>query len=205
MKMIKNLFTAALLCMTIGLYAQSGDKPIWIGAGYSYPIYAELLPENVEYKAHLTRLYASYAPFYHNFWRRLSFYAEPQFAQVRLTTPDGEISESNETDAGLNLGVRFDWLTLEKIWGYVFIGAGPHYMSTETALQADGFIFSDNIGAGFFIPIPNTKLDIGIEGRFRHMSNAGLDRPNGGVDNVFLGIGVFYKPNWNSGCHCPKF
>lgn len=182
-----------------------GDKPIWIGAGYSYPVYSELLPETVEYRANLVRLYGSYAPFYHNFWRRLSFYAEPQFAQVNLRPQDERELQTSRIDVGLNVGIRFDWLTLEKVWGYVFIGAGPHYMNTETALQADGFIFSDNIGLGFFIPIPETKLDIGIEGRFRHMSNAGLDRPNGGIDNAFVGIGLFYKPNWHSGCHCPKF
>lgn len=203
--MRRTLSIAAFFILLVTSLEAQRDKPIWIGAGYSYPIYAEVLPENVEYQAHLLRLYGSYAPFYHSFWRRLSFYAEPQLAMVSLSPTDPEQQTTSAFDAGLNLGARFDWLTLDKVWGYVFIGAGPHYMSAETSLQADGFIFSDNIGMGFFIPLPESKLDVGIEARFRHMSNAGLQTPNGGVDNFFVGIGLFYKPNWDSGCHCPKW
>lgn len=184
------------------LSAQKKSKDWWLGAGYLYPAYAETLPEEVKYEAHLFRLYAAYAPFnQHSFWYRLSFTAEPQYAAVSL--PE---SDRREKDYGINFGARFDWLTIDNLRSYVFLSTGPHFITTETVLQTKGFLFSDNIGFGVLIAIKETPFDIGIEGRFRHMSNAGIHYPNGGIDNAFVGLSILYKPNWDGGCYsCPRW
>ena len=66
-------------------------------------------------------------------------------------------------------------------------GAGPHFVNVETEEQSNGFIFSDNFALSY-----RTKLkdmhQIGLVAGWRHMSNAGLMQPNGGIDNYMFGL-----------------
>ena len=81
----------------------------------------------------------------------------------------------------------------DSVGAYLFGSVGPHYISVKTSDQANGFIFSDTVGAGlsFFL---TEKSAINVEYRLRHMSNAGIESPNGGINTHFgtIGYSVFF-------------
>jgi len=71
------------------------------------------------------------------------------------------------------------------------LAAGPHFISIETIKLAKGFTFSDNFMLGLRkkIKIKDAYYEFEIQGRFRHMSNAGLKQPTAGIDAFLLMIG----------------
>lgn len=125
-------------------------------------------------------------------WDRghFSIYAE---GQVTFATLTEEVSTAYEM--GANLGVRFQTELFPKLVMGAAIGSGPHFITVKTRMQADGFIFSDNFELGFSYYLDeNYKTALQLKGRMRHISNAGLQLPNWGLDNFFLVIGV--RHNW---------
>jgi len=74
------------------------------------------------------------------------------------------------------------------------IGSGPHYFTAETRRQTKGFIFSDYFLAtytrGFLIS--GKMFAVEFEFGYRHISNANIYNPNGGISNFVVGFG-FYK------------
>lgn len=87
----------------------------------------------------------------------------------------------------LNLGFAFtDWDMVS-----LMAGAGPHYISLVTGKQASGFIFSDNFLLAYRrrLILNCTPYELSFFGGFRHLSNASLKQPNGGIDNIITGIG----------------
>jgi hypothetical protein len=77
---------------------------------------------------------------------------------------------------------------------YIMGSVGPHYISIVTKDQANGFIFSDVIGTGLYYYLSkDSAINVGY--RVRHLSNAGLAEPNGGIDTHFgvIGYSVFFN------------
>ena len=115
----------------------------------------------------------------------LSLYIEPQINPV--------FNPETDIEVGVGVGLKYMHPVTEKISAYAFGSTGPHYITVKTNEQANGFIFSDTIGAGiaFFL---TEKSSLNLEYRFRHISNAGLVKPNGGIDNHFgtVGYSVFF-------------
>ncbi|MDX1479928.1 MAG: acyloxyacyl hydrolase [Saprospiraceae bacterium] len=68
--------------------------------------------------------------------------------------------------------------------------SGPAFISAVTFKQRRGFIFSNNPAVSLMIPIGRQGWYIRPEYRYRHQSNIGFWRPNGGIDNFFFGIGL---------------
>ena len=110
---------------------------------------------------------------------------EPQFNPVIIT------DAKNTFEFGINVGFLFHFKASEKGIFYGGIGSGPHYVSINTNLQAKGFNFSDNFIIGYrqLLDI-NKPLELNIQTRFRHVSNDGLQKPNHGIDNLFIMIGL---------------
>jgi len=105
----------------------------------------------------------------------------PQFVLVPFET-------RLEYEYGLNIGFTFGFqLTPNTILSYT-IGSGPHYISSNIQRQAPGFIFSDNM----YITLRRNirGLDVGVFSGMRHISNANLELPNSGVNNLLFGISV---------------
>lgn len=113
----------------------------------------------------------------------LTAYIEPQVNSV--------ISPVNEIEFGVGIGLKYQYPVTNFFSLYVNASTGPHYISINTADQADGFCFSNTIGAGaYFFVNKNTAVNAGY--RFRHLSNAGTRYPNGGIDSQFGVIGISY-------------
>jgi opacity protein-like surface antigen len=81
-----------------------------------------------------------------------------------------------------------DWVSV-----YIMGSVGPHYISVVSTRQANGFIWSDVIGGGFYFHLTNDSA-INVGYRFRHLSNAHFATPNGGIDTnfVIVGYSVFF-------------
>ncbi|MCG6534266.1 MAG: acyloxyacyl hydrolase [Syntrophales bacterium LBB04] len=110
----------------------------------------------------------------------LSAFFEPQFNPSH--NPD------NNFEFGIGVGIQYRYPLTEKIWGYLLGSIGPHYISLVTESQANGFIFSDTLGGGlYYFLSEGSAINIGY--RFRHMSNAGLRYPNGGINTDILTVG----------------
>ena len=123
----------------------------------------------------------------------LEFLAQPQFNFSRYKHPDESISIKNGYEYGLNGGFLVRGFLLEEIISpYFCISAGPHYVSGVPDRQSPGFIFSDNFFSGLSIRL-NENLYLDLRFGFRHISNAGLQNPNGGINNWIGNTGILMK------------
>jgi lipid A 3-O-deacylase len=116
----------------------------------------------------------------------LSLFVEPKFIAVTNHDKDYEF--------GAGIGIQYRYPCMDKISLYVMGSVGPHYISIETSEQAKGFAFSDEIGVGLYYHLTK-KSAINVGYRFRHVSNAGLKTPNGGMNSQFVTVGysVFFE------------
>jgi hypothetical protein len=96
----------------------------------------------------------------------------------------------SDFDVALNLAAELRWQMIKSVDVEFSVGTGPGYQSSVSALQARGFVFSNNFVLGLRIfPLKHT-ISINPQLRFRHMSNARLKSPNSGLDNFFFLIGL---------------
>ena len=112
-----------------------------------------------------------------------AWYFEPQVNPVRT-------NRTWDIEFGTNLGIRTYWKINNGLYFYQMLGSGPHFITADVKRQAKGFIFSDNAALGFMKSLEKKALFLNFQMRWRHISNAGLKDPNGGVDswNVLIGI-----------------
>ena len=132
--------------------------------------------------------------YYYAFLRRnswgLDLLVQPQINRTRFKHVDSDLSEVKGFEFGVNVGVLIrknffrDHLSL-----YFLISSGPHYVSGTPQRQSEGFIFSDNFFVGLNLKIYN-RIYLDLRPGFRHISNAGLKHPNGGVNDLVLSAGV---------------
>lgn len=186
------LLSFALLLMAGTVIAQN-HRPLnrlpTIGLLIDYPIVEEILPESIDngYKPVLIQANLRFPLIKNNGLHQATLYVQPQFNPVLpITGYDKFLFET-----GVNLGIAYEYYIPQK--AILFIGGsiGPHYINIETNLQANGFIFSDNLFAGVH-QIVGQNWMLTYQAKFRHISNAGLQSPNGGIDNFFAGVGVSY-------------
>jgi hypothetical protein len=78
-----------------------------------------------------------------------------------------------------------------KFQPYFKGGLGMVYITQQTREQATQFNFIEYVGGGihyFF----NKNTALTLEGRYRHLSNAAIKRPNKGIETYFLLVGLSY-------------
>ncbi len=115
----------------------------------------------------------------------LQFQVEP-FANYVFTP-------SSNVEAGTNFALKTGLLPqTSKLQPYLKLSLGMVYMSQHTPGQSTRFNFTEQGGMGvhyFF----NTHTAVTLEGRFRHLSNAGIKQPNHGINNYFILTGIAYQ------------
>ncbi len=137
--------------------------------------------------------------YYFTLFERGSFSVElipkPQFNISKYKVTNNSSKEESGFEFGLNIGFSArKSFQRDNMALYLLIGFGPHYVSGVPKRQAKGFIFSDNIVAGADLKMTD-RLRFDMAGGIRHISNAGLKRPNGGVNNIILYTGFIYLLN----------
>lgn len=117
----------------------------------------------------------------------LTWYLEPQFNAVAT-------EGATEMEFGTNIGIRNYMELSPRLFFYQMLGTGPHFITARLRRQATGFLFSDNLAVGFLKQVnKHNPIFLNVQIRQRHISNASLKQPNGGIDNfnVLLGISKF--------------
>ena len=148
-----------------------------------------LLPIDYDYKVWFFQLQYFYALHSRKYWG-IELLAQPQYNLTRFKILENKGDDSNGYEYGLNVGVllRFNFFK-DFMSMYGFASVGPHHIPKTPIRQAKGFIFSDNFFGGFhFRLMKNTYLD--IRAGFRHVSNAGIKKPNGGINTHVLSAGM---------------
>jgi hypothetical protein len=105
---------------------------------------------------------------------------------------EGHTGVSSLHEAGLSLLLRYVYtrLPLAKVRPYVDAGFGLHYL-TEDRIEGKElgrhWQAGSNIGIGLMFP-RSERFELGL--RLRHLSNAGTDEFNWGVNQLLLRFGV---------------
>jgi len=111
-------------------------------------------------------------------------YLEPQFNPVFVS------GKLKDIEFGCNFGFRYEKELGDLDRLYWAIGTGPHFITVRTSMQARGYIFSDNFIMGWYHQMGDGPYQTNLQYRFRHISNAGFMKPNKGIDNSFVVLGV---------------
>lgn len=168
-----------ILFFTIAVSADAQFKSFSIGAG----VIDELLPEGYRYQP--VSFFAASSLWSRKHW---NIYAEGQFTRAASIRNFRE-----EYGFGGNLGIMYRHRIAPSVEVMAAVGSGPYFITVQTDLQASGFIFSDNFEVGVTKRFENFGVDLQARFRFRHISNAGLQEPNGGIDNFFVVIGLIKR------------
>lgn len=92
----------------------------------------------------------------------------------------------------LNVGFLVRKQLINSLSTYLLISVGPSYIGIESEHLAKGFAFSDNINFGLNFRI-SKHIILDFRSGLRHISNAGLQRPNAGYNTLNLEFGFIYK------------
>lgn len=131
------------------------------------------------------------------------FYQGEDFGISLLGMPHAILTDVGENDHspqltrgyewGINGGFMFRWKFMQDVLNlYLLISTGPHYVSHTPERQSTGYIFSDNFFAGIQFQLTNGWY-IDFRPGFRHISNANLQKPNGGVNSVIYNLGIVHQ------------
>ena len=180
--MLKKLFVFIFICF-LGIDAFALDG-IGISTGYfdgslkdkaDYRGIPVLIPFNFTLKD-------SDCPFK----PKIEFIAEP-FVNA-IVSPDTNI------EAGSNLLLNLSLPLSKRFQPFLKGGIGALYMSQHTREQGTQWNFLPQAGMGFYWFFDKTTA-FTCEYRFRHLSNCGLVKPNGGINvrMILAGITYFFK------------
>lgn len=164
--------------------------------GYGDQSFGGILDLGVEYRyrVHFYQLQYYYA-FKNKATWSLEFLIQPQFNASRLAPIDDVPDDVKGYEFGINFGVLIrKYLFNEFVSIYGTFGVGPHFISQAPGRQTKGFIFTENILIGVNIRIVK-GMYLDLRGGVRHVSNAGLQKPNDGINTIVLGAGVLFSLN----------
>lgn len=115
----------------------------------------------------------------------LQFQIEPFISFVSSPDTNVETGTSFLLKAGI---LPQTW----KFQPYIKAGVGMVYMTQHTREQSTQFNFIEQGGMGMhYFFQKNTAVT--LEGRFRHLSNAGIKHPNHGINTYFAVAGISYR------------
>ncbi|MDP2943321.1 MAG: acyloxyacyl hydrolase [Candidatus Omnitrophota bacterium] len=96
---------------------------------------------------------------------------------------------SSNYEAGCGVLLKYAFPVTKKFYPYIEGGTGFIYISEKTRKQGSHMNFVDQAGAGIYYFIDDSwALNAGY--RFRHISNLGIKKPNGGIDSHFAILGA---------------
>jgi len=115
----------------------------------------------------------------------LQFQLEPYASFVLTPHKNAEAGTSFLLKAGL-------LPQTSKFQPFILGGVGIVYMTEHTIEQSTQFNFIEQAGLGFHYFF-RKNIAFTLEGRFRHLSNAGIDSPNTGINTQFILTGISYQ------------
>lgn len=117
---------------------------------------------------------------------------QPHIVFTRFNVNDGDPPDQRGFEFGANLGLIMErHITDTRGAFYAGVSSGPHFLQKETHRQTSGPIFSSALFIGYAHQITRHMV-IDIRPGYRHISNAGIYIPNGGINNSTLTMGLSY-------------
>jgi lipid A 3-O-deacylase len=111
---------------------------------------------------------------------------------------EGALAFNTHPRFGYALGggstLRYNFLSWDRFVPFLDANLGVVYLDFDLEGQSDGFNFNVGFGAGFHQFVSkSTALTPAV--RYQHFSNAGLNEPNRGINDVLflLGISCFWQ------------
>jgi hypothetical protein len=196
-----------LLCFTQSFAQEPKDKwsynkQMALGANFLLSTFETHLPlpqgNQVIYKPIIMQAYFYFPIIKQNTRHQLAFYIEPAVFPVILKPSSSGLNIISDYtvafEGGFNGGFVYNVLLAENLAFFTGVGSGPYYFSTENSRQYKGYLFSDNVIFGFKTRFGSSAkkikdMEMVFHIRYRHISNARFFLPNGGIDNIFMGIG----------------
>lgn len=143
---------------------------------------------NYDYKASLFQLQYFYTILDKGTWQ-LELLGQPQFNTSSFIPQNDNNTIITGYEYGLNGGVVLrKYFFKDALSLYGLISAGPHYVSAVPRRQVAGFIFSDNFMVGTSVHLFK-GIELDLRAGIRHLSNANIKKPNGGINNFLLNAG----------------
>jgi len=124
-------------------------------------------------------------------------FVEHQLLNLYYVSPDiPNYIEKREEYAALksiknysvNFGLIISKPLSERLSVFVLASVGPMVTNTETERLSKGFTFSDVLSFGFSLKLYNSILE--FRPNFNHLSNAGLQKRNGGFNSLNFEFGL---------------
>jgi len=114
------------------------------------------------------------------FWKHFQFQLEPFISYV--SSPD----DSSEVGCVFFLKSAAPWDFPLK--PYIRVGSGVILVMQESEELSTVFNFASQLAGGISWVLP--KMNISLEYRRRHISNAGIKEPNEGIDDSIWALGI---------------
>jgi hypothetical protein len=193
-KKVKSIFFLVLLLSLTGLEVLSGQNVmLFNGSRHKVGLmtgYGEQFSRENRYYYHpyFVEGQYSYALIRKNLWG-LEILAQPQYNITSYTEDQFSSVLLKGHEFGLNIGIllRSNFCS-DRVSLYAVASLGPHFVSGVPDRQSRGFIFSDNLFVGVNVLIYRS-LYLDLRTGTRHISNAELKQPNGGLNNYVYKAG----------------
>jgi len=92
---------------------------------------------------------------------------------------------------GLAFLIKYGFPFTEKLYPFIEVGTGPYYITWSTNTQSTQFNFDSQGGLGLLYFFEN-HWAANAALRFRHVSNAAIKQPNGGIESLVYLLGFSY-------------
>jgi hypothetical protein len=197
-------FVLAFVFSCVHIYAQ--DKKYEVRIGFNYGFGTEI--KNKDF-SHTNSSYKSQLNYTlkkgRNFNYELLLQPELNFATHRLLNPyfinENEpnyiekrleyTQNRNIKEYIFNIGFVVRKPISESFSVYLLGSVGPMILEKETERLPSGFAFSDVFALGVSYDYKEMRFD--LRPSFRHVSNAGLQRPNSGINTMNLEFGFTFR------------
>lgn len=186
----------SILCLP-SIYAQKIDHKLLIGFGYSEGTSLKPIFNWDSYDYHFSsfRLQINYT-FHQSRKFDYELCIEPSYYRTtfsELNDPKYPFTYNDINEFALNIGFISNWRMGDMINIYGLLSSGPEYLDIDTTRQKGGFAMSNILALGFRLNLNRIALD--FRSGIRHVSNAGINKPNLGYNCRFSSLMVLFKLN----------
>lgn len=116
--------------------------------------------------------------------------ATPQINLSRYKREESNLVEERGAEWGITAGISPSIHSSDRnVAIYLLISSGPIYITGSPQRQSRGLNFASNFMAGIYFRIFK-KTNLEIRSGFRHLSNAQIRYPNGGLNNLIWSVGL---------------
>ena len=190
--MRKALFFVFLFySLCFGLKGQIKISEIGFSTGFGYALNGRSIPEGVYRLAYFQGIVRKQIlPLSHQkgIFEAVYLGAEPQYNIVWIDR------KQENFEAGVHFFLQPTFRLSERWKAFFIAGIGPHYFSTTTVSQAQGFIFADAVGLGLSNRL-SSRATVFANFRIRHLSNANTRLPNLGINTYNFHLGFTWQIN----------